>query len=179
MDNRATGRGNSSGASSRRGGSKYAPLESVDHRESPPKAVVEEEKPDPDQKRLDQLDSWLDAHDRAIEDLERDVRHEHNRRHCLIDEVQKIFRDRDANRAAFLSAQLENERSIRSLRDELAAARQDNSHFREELAALRTQTERLESERKNLLEILERGIYLHRRKRPRTDSTGGGAPRKT
>ena len=128
-----------------------------------------EKNPDPDRERSEKLDSWLDGYDRAIEDLERDIRHDCGRRHCLIDDVQKFFRKRDVDRAAFLSAQLENERSIRSLRDELAAARQDNSHFREELAALRTQTERLESERKNLLEILERGGYLHRRKRPRTD----------
>ena len=69
--------------------------------------------------------------------------------------------------------------SIRSLRDELAAARQDNSHFREELAAHRAQTERLESERKNRLEIIERGGYRHRSKRTRTDSTGGDVQRRT
>ena len=39
-------------------------------------------------------------------------------------------------------------------------------------------TDRLERERKNLMDILERKRYLHRRKRARTYSTGGDASRK-
>ena len=47
-----------------------------------------------------------------------------------------------------------------------------------EVSSLRDQTELLERYRKYLIESLERGIYLHRKKKARTDSTGGYAPRK-
>ena len=41
------------------------------------------------------------------------------------------------------------------------------------------QTDRLERECKNLMDILEREGCHHRRKKARTYSTGGDAPRKT
>ena len=44
---------------------------------------------------------------------------------------------------------------------------------------MHVQIERLERERKNLMEVLERGGHLNRRKRARADITGGDAPRKT
>ena len=67
---------------------------------------------------------------------------------------------------------VENARSIHSLRDDLRRARH-------EIESLRVQTDRLEHERKDLMSILERGGYLHRRKKARTDSTGGHVQRKT
>ena len=45
------------------------------------------------------------------------------------------------------------------------------------VSSLRIQTGRLERESKILMKILERGGYLHRLIRARTDSTGGDAPR--
>ena len=47
-----------------------------------------------------------------------------------------------------------------------------------EASSLCFQTYRLARDRKNLMEGLERGGYLRRKKRIRTDSTGGAAPRK-
>ena len=44
---------------------------------------------------------------------------------------------------------------------------------------MRIQVERLERERKNLMELLECGGYLHRTKRAGTDSTGGDVLRRT
>ena len=66
-----------------------------------------------------------------------------------------------------------------SLVEELAIARRKSSQLNGEVPSLRIQTERLESERKNLMEILNVGAIFHRRKRTRTDSTGGDAPCKT
>ena len=61
---------------------------------------------------------------------------------------------------------MENEQSIHSLRDRLRSAYH-------EIESLRVQTDRLEYKCKDLMSILERGGYLHRRKKARTDSTGG------
>ncbi|CAI5733697.1 unnamed protein product [Peronospora destructor] len=84
-----------------------------------------------------------------------DLEHERDRRYAPTDSVRKNRKDREADRAKdradYALAQLQVERD----------------------------TDRLERERKNLMEVLERGGYLHRRKRARTDSTGGDAPRKT
>ena len=83
--------------------------------------------------------------------------------------------DRTKDRADYALAQLQVKRDVRSLGEELATARQEISLLNGEVSSLRDQTDRLERERK----ILERGCYLHGRKRARTDSTGGYAPRKT
>ena len=82
---------------------------------------------------------------------------------------------RAKNRADYALTQLQVESDVRSLGDELATASQKISRLNGEVSSLRDQNDRLERERK----ILERGCYLHRRKRARTDSTGGDAPRKT
>ena len=44
-----------------------------------------------------------------------------------------------------------------------------------EISSVRSYTDRLERERKSLMKVLERGGYLHRRKKDRTDSTVGYA----
>ena len=49
VDTPARGQGNLSASRSSRGGSKYAPRESVGHREIPPEALMEVEMPGPAQ----------------------------------------------------------------------------------------------------------------------------------
>ena len=66
-----------------------------------------------------------------------------------------------------------------SLVGELATARGEIYRLNGEISGVRIQIERLERERKNLMEVLERGGYLHRKKRDRTDGTNGDASRKT
>ena len=121
--------------------------------------------------------------DRAIVELREDLEHERGRRYALTDLVRKHRKyheaDRAKNRADYDLAQLQVDRDVRCLGDELAKARQEISQLNGAVSSLRDQTDRLERERKNLMEILERGGYLHRRKKARTDSTGGDAPHKT
>ena len=61
---------------------------------------------------------------------------------------------------------------------ELVKARGETARLNGVISDERDQVERTERERKNLMEVLERGGYFHRKKRARTDSTGGDAPRK-
>ena len=92
--------------------------------------------------------------------------HEHSRRHDLLTTVRRLRTDREKGRSEFAFAQLEKERKIRHLRDDLGAARR-------ETALLRHQHENLVRDHKILLGILERAGHLRSRKRPRADSTGG------
>uniref|UniRef100_M4BS03 RxLR effector candidate protein n=1 Tax=Hyaloperonospora arabidopsidis (strain Emoy2) TaxID=559515 RepID=M4BS03_HYAAE len=172
VDTPAIGRDNSSLILNRYGGSRYAPQGSVDHRVSPPKEAAEKEKPPPSRST-----HHLDPHemDRAIVQLHEDLEHERYRRYALADLVREHCKDR----TDYALAQLQIERDVRSLGDELATARQEISRVNGEVSSLRDQTDRLEHKRKNLMEILEHGGYLHRRKRARTDSMGGDAPPKT
>ena len=176
VDTPATGRSNSSLILNRHGGLRYAPQGSVDHRVSPPKDVEEEENPPPSRST-----HHLNPHemDRAIVELREDLEHERDRRYALTDLVRDYRKDREADRADYALAQLQIERDIRSLGDELATACQESSRLNGEVSSLHDQTDRLERELKNPMEILERGGYLHCRKRAHTDSTGGDAPRKT
>ena len=74
-------------------------------------------------------------------------------------------------------AQLQVERDIRSLDGALATAREAILRLNGGISDVRDQIERLERERKNLMDVLERGVLLHPKKRARTDITGGAAPR--
>uniref|UniRef100_A0AAV1TWG9 Uncharacterized protein n=1 Tax=Peronospora matthiolae TaxID=2874970 RepID=A0AAV1TWG9_9STRA len=74
------------------------------------------------------------------------------------------------HRAEFAFAQLENERSLTSLRDELRVARGIVDRSRDEIAALQTLVDAHHREHKALCEMLERKGVLHRKKQ-RTDGT--------
>ena len=179
MDSRATGRGSSSLILNRHGGSIYDPQGSVDHRVSPPKDVVEEERPPPDDSA-----HHLDAYDmdRAIIELRDDLEHERDMRYALTDSLRKHRKDREADRAKdraeYATSQIRVERDVRSFFGELTTARGEIARFNGVASDVRDHVERLERERKNLMDVLERGGYLHRKKKTRTDSTGGNSPRK-
>ena len=107
----------------RHGGSRYAPQGSVDHRENPPKDVVEEERPPPD-RSAHHLDPY--EMDRAIAKLRDDLGQERNRRYALNDSLRKNRKDHETDRAndraEYAVAQLQVERDVRSLIGELATA---------------------------------------------------------
>uniref|UniRef100_A0AAV1V229 Uncharacterized protein n=1 Tax=Peronospora matthiolae TaxID=2874970 RepID=A0AAV1V229_9STRA len=109
-DSRATGRDNSSDVRSRRGGSTAAQLDSAGHRESPLMEVEEEGKRSPNYRGEACVpESFFD---RVTQGLRGDLEHERDRRLQMADTVSK-------HRAEFGFAQLENERDLTSLRDEL------------------------------------------------------------
>uniref|UniRef100_A0AAV1TBH3 Uncharacterized protein n=1 Tax=Peronospora matthiolae TaxID=2874970 RepID=A0AAV1TBH3_9STRA len=160
-DSRATGRGNSSDVRSRRGGSTAAQLDSAGHRESPLMEVEEEERRSPH----DHVDRCVPESffDRVTQGLRGDLEHERDKRLQLADAVLK-------HRAEFAFAQLENERSLTSLRDELRVACVDIERSRDEITALQTLVDAHHREHKALCEMLERKGVLHRKKQ-RTDGT--------
>uniref|UniRef100_A0AAV1USA5 Uncharacterized protein n=1 Tax=Peronospora matthiolae TaxID=2874970 RepID=A0AAV1USA5_9STRA len=139
-DSLATGRDNSSDVRSRRGGSTAAQLDSAGHRKSP-----------------------LIFFDRVTQGLRDDLEHERNRRLQMVDTASK-------HRAEFAFAQLENERSLTSLHDELRVARGIVDRSRDEITALQTLVDAHHREHKALCEMLERKGVLHRKKQ-RTDGT--------
>uniref|UniRef100_A0AAV1V1J1 Uncharacterized protein n=1 Tax=Peronospora matthiolae TaxID=2874970 RepID=A0AAV1V1J1_9STRA len=160
-DSRATGRGNSSDVRSRRGGSTAAQLDSAGHRESPLMEVEEEERRSPhDHVNRCVPESFFD---RVTQGLRDDLEHERNRRLQMVDTASK-------HRAEFAFAQLENERSLTSLRDELRVARGIVDRSRAEITALQTLVDAHHREHKALCEMLERKGVLHRKKQ-RTDGT--------
>uniref|UniRef100_A0AAV1TD57 Uncharacterized protein n=1 Tax=Peronospora matthiolae TaxID=2874970 RepID=A0AAV1TD57_9STRA len=74
------------------------------------------------------------------------------------------------HRAEFAFAQLENERDLTSLRDELRVARGNVDRSRAEINALQTLVDAHHREHKALCEMLECKGVLHRKKQ-RTDGT--------
>uniref|UniRef100_A0AAV1VIE4 Uncharacterized protein n=1 Tax=Peronospora matthiolae TaxID=2874970 RepID=A0AAV1VIE4_9STRA len=160
-DNRATGRDNSSDVRSRRGGSTAAQSDSAGHRESPPKEVEEKGRRSP-HNRGDPCvpESFLD---RVTQGLRGDLEHERDRRLQLADTVLE-------HRAEFAFAQLENERVLTSLRDELRVACGNVDRSRNEITALQTLVDGHHREHKALCEMLERKGVLHPKKQ-RTDGT--------
>uniref|UniRef100_A0AAV1UJH1 Uncharacterized protein n=1 Tax=Peronospora matthiolae TaxID=2874970 RepID=A0AAV1UJH1_9STRA len=160
-DSRATGRDNSSDVRSRRGGSTAAQLDSAGHRESPLMEVEEEERRSPH----DHVDRCVPESffDRVTQGLRDDLEHERNRRLQMADTASK-------HRAEFAFAQLENERSLTSLRDELRVARGIADRSQAEINALQTLVDAHHREHKTLCEMLERKGVLHRKKQ-RTDGT--------
>uniref|UniRef100_A0AAV1TZ14 Uncharacterized protein n=1 Tax=Peronospora matthiolae TaxID=2874970 RepID=A0AAV1TZ14_9STRA len=128
-DSRATGRGNSSDVRSRRGGSTDAQLDSAGHRESPPMDVEEEERRSPNYRGYTCVPEGL--FDRVTLALRDDLEHKRDRRLQMVDTVLK-------HRAEFAFAQLENERALTSLRDELRVARGIVDRSRAEITALQT-----------------------------------------
>uniref|UniRef100_A0AAV1UXJ3 Uncharacterized protein n=1 Tax=Peronospora matthiolae TaxID=2874970 RepID=A0AAV1UXJ3_9STRA len=160
-DSRATGRDNSSDVRSRRGGLTASQLDSAGHRESPLMEVEEDGKRSPNYRGEACVpESFFD---RVKQGLRGDLEHERDRRLQLADAVSK-------NRAEFAFAQLENERSLTSLRDELRVARGNVDRSRDEIAALQTLVDAHHREHKALCEMLERKGVLHRKKQ-RTDGT--------
>uniref|UniRef100_A0AAV1VHQ3 Uncharacterized protein n=1 Tax=Peronospora matthiolae TaxID=2874970 RepID=A0AAV1VHQ3_9STRA len=101
--------------------------------------------------------------DRGTQGLRDDLEHERDRRLQLADTVLK-------HRAEFAFAQLENERALTSLRDELRVARGIVDRYRDEITALQTLGDAHHREHKALCEMLERKGVLHRKKQ-RTDGT--------
>uniref|UniRef100_A0AAV1U952 Uncharacterized protein n=1 Tax=Peronospora matthiolae TaxID=2874970 RepID=A0AAV1U952_9STRA len=101
--------------------------------------------------------------DRVTQGLRDDLEHERNRRLQLADTVS-------TPRVEYAFAQLENERSLTSLRDELRVARGIADRSRAEITALQTLVDAHHREHKALCEMLERKGVLHRKKQ-RTDGT--------
>ena len=120
---------------------------------------------------------------RVTYELRDDVDYERTRRRELRDLVtdnyNELSHERSIDRANVAETQLGNERSIRSLRDELTAARQDIAQLREQVASLVDQTGSIKRDQSKVVSSLERGGLLRVSKRPRTDSTGGDVRRRT
>uniref|UniRef100_A0AAV1U0X9 Uncharacterized protein n=1 Tax=Peronospora matthiolae TaxID=2874970 RepID=A0AAV1U0X9_9STRA len=153
--NRATGRGNSSDVRLHRGGSAAAQPDSAGHRESPLMEVEEEERRSPhDHGDPSVPESFFD---RVTQGLRNDLEHERDRRLQMADTVLK-------HRAEFAFSQLENERSLTSLRDDLRVSRGIVDRSRDEIAALQTLVDTHHREHKTLCEMLERKVVLHRKK---------------
>ena len=105
----------------------------------------------------------LDQHemDCAIIELHDDLEHERDRRYTLADYVQMKRKDHAADRAKdradYAFAQLPVKRDFRSFVDEMPTGRRKISQLSKEITSLRDPTDRLERERKNLMEVLKRG----------------------
>uniref|UniRef100_A0AAV1TLS5 Uncharacterized protein n=1 Tax=Peronospora matthiolae TaxID=2874970 RepID=A0AAV1TLS5_9STRA len=160
-DSRVTGRDNSSDVRSRRGGSTAAQPDSAGHRESSLMEVEEEGRRSPHNRGEACVpESFVD---RVTQGLRGDLEHERDRRLQLSDTISK-------HRAEFAFDQLESERALTSLRDDLRVARGNVDRSRAEITALQTLVDAHHREHKALCEMLERKGVLHRKKQ-RTDGT--------
>uniref|UniRef100_A0AAV1TYH3 Uncharacterized protein n=1 Tax=Peronospora matthiolae TaxID=2874970 RepID=A0AAV1TYH3_9STRA len=153
-DSRATGRCNSSDVRSHRGGSTDAHSESTGHLESPLMEVEEEGKLSPNYRGGACVSESF--FDRVTLTLRGDLELERDRRLQPADTVLK-------HRAEFAFAQLENERALTYLREELSVARVDIDLSQAEITALQTLVDIHHREHKALCEMLERKGVLHRK----------------
>ena len=139
---------------------------------SPSKDVEQEGKPPPS-RHSHHLDPY--EMDQAIDELRDDLGHERDRRYALTDYLRKHRKghetDRAKDRAEYAVAQLQVEHDVCSLVGEPATARGEILRLNGMISDVQDQVERLERERKNLMDVLKRGGYLHRKKKARTNST--------
>ena len=114
---------------------------------------------------------------RVTNELRDDVAYKRRRHRELYDQMvedyNKLSHYRLDDRAEFAVSQLDNERSIRSLRDELTAARQEIAQSREQIASLGDQTGHLKRDHTKMVSALKHKGVLRLWKRPRTISTDG------
>ena len=103
----SSGQGNFSARRSSRGGSRYAPRESVNHSENPLAALEEVERQGPAQPPgLQKISAHYDC---VLNKLRKEVEHEHSSRHELLTTVRRLRTDRAKDRSEFAFAHLENE----------------------------------------------------------------------
>uniref|UniRef100_A0AAV1U716 Uncharacterized protein n=1 Tax=Peronospora matthiolae TaxID=2874970 RepID=A0AAV1U716_9STRA len=127
-DNRATGRGNSSDVRSHRGGSTAAQPDSAGHRESSPKEEEDWRRSLNYRGGARVPESFFDRVTLALRD---DLEHGLDRRLQMADTALK-------HRAECAFAQLENERALMSLRDEIRVTCGNVDRSRAEISALQT-----------------------------------------
>uniref|UniRef100_A0AAV1TKP0 Uncharacterized protein n=1 Tax=Peronospora matthiolae TaxID=2874970 RepID=A0AAV1TKP0_9STRA len=158
VDSHASGRGNSSGRHSHRGGSKYAPLGSVDHRLIPPNDVVAAAGTPGPAQGSDQID--VQDLNRVTEQLQDDLAHERTRRVGLriLQGIITIPKRTIVRTIVPLLRSRNLKTNVASLVDQTGLLKQDHS---------------------NVVSALDRGGVLRISKRARTDSTGGDDQSKT
>ena len=111
--------------------------------------------------------------DSAIVELREDLKHERDRRYALTNYVRKQCKDREADRAKDRA-----DYAFAQFRSSAMSAPLLTSWGNLAERSL-TWMERSLFYAFRQMQVLKRGVYLHRRNRARTDSTGGDTPRKT